>query len=271
MKKVILSMLCLLLGVGVCAAKKRDRKAEPFVNAREVTVTDAYNELEVMDMIHVFLEEDRDPSMVRIETEGISADEVQVEAESGILTLSCTSEGQKAMRKGNWKRNRARSINVYVGVGALDKFICTGMATIHTEATIEQPPIQIDITGMGDAEMNLACDRLLMTLSGMSDFKGMAECRDEARIDLSGMSDCRIEGETKDFNLYVGGMSDYKGQMFEASGKTRCTVSGMSDAKVNCTGTIELELDGWSGLKLSGDPQVLSSSVMKGSSLKMKK
>lgn len=270
MRKVILSLLCLLLGAGVCAAKKKDRKADQLTTSREITVPDSScTELEVMDMIHVFLEEGRDPSRIRIETEGISAEEVLAKTESGVLTLCCSQKGRKEIRQGNYRKRRPRSIRVYVGTGALNRFACSGMASISTEATIDRPVVGIDLSGMADVEMNLSCDRLQMTLSGMADFDGRVECRDEARFDVSGMSDCRLTGRAAKLDLQVSGMSDYKGGAFEVSDYARCMVSGMSDAKVNCTGEVDLQVGGMSDFVLQGGAEIRSISVEKSSSVKI--
>lgn len=243
MKKIILLLLCLFLGVGVADAKKKDRN-ENFISTREVTLNNSYTGLNVSSMIRVVLEADRNPQQIKIETEGISAEEVKAYVRGGALVLSCDTKST-----GRNRQNISRRITVYTGVGSLDSFVCSGASSVHSMTTIDRPKIMIEAMGVSEVIFNTKCQFLEMELSGSSAYRGNVACSGAADIEVMGVSEVAANLECGALALELSGSSSYKGNVLSTE-RVDITVMGVSEMVSNVTcQSLLLKLSGSSSYK----------------------
>lgn len=243
MKKITLLLLCLFLGVGVADAKKKDRN-ENFISTREVTLNNSYTGLNVSSMIRVVLEADRNPQQIKIETEGVSAEEVKAYVRAGVLVLSCDSKST-----GRNRQNSSRRITVYTGVGLLDSFICSGASSVQSVATIDRPKIMIEAMGVSEVSFNTKCQSLEMELSGSSAYRGNVACSGAAEIEVMGVSEVAANLECGALALELSGSSSYKGNVVSTD-RVDIAAMGVSEmgSNVMCRSLL-LELSGSSSYK----------------------
>lgn len=295
MKKITLLLLCLILGVGVCDAKKKNRRPEVSAST-EIVVEKSYTGLRVDNMVQVVLEADRNPNTIRIETKGVPLESVITVVRQGVLRVGCEPNALKSRKNDNG----SKSVVIYVGIGSLDTFSCSGMSSISSKAVIDQSSVVVESSGMSQLNFgiksqslkiilsgmsayqgnimcegtavisgagmsqfsaNIECQNLDLSLVGMSVWAGNTICHEKVRVVASGTSECTVTGSTQDLNLTVSGMSVFKGKNFSVSGLADCNISGMSTAAVATAGKLKFNATGMSQFNYSGDPVIVSASV----------
>lgn len=295
MRKLVLLLLCLALGIGVCDAKKKNRGVY-FRTDAEIVLDKPYFGLNVSNMIQVVLEADRNPASVRVETENVPAEAVSVRVRRGELVLTCDPEALSSRRK----NDMSKRVVVYVGAAPLESFSLSGMSSVFSETEIDKPSVTVECSGMSELESNIRCRSLTMSVSGMSVYKGQVVCEDTATVDVSGMSqtvadfmcrdldytltgmsvysgnvncrqragvvvdgssECTFSGTTRNLTLEVSGMSQFNGRKLSVSGLADCDVSGMSTASIFTAGSMKYRVCGMSKFNYSGEPVLISASV----------
>lgn len=222
MKRLLLSLLCLALGAGVCEAKKS--AADSPVLSREVRLDSPCTALRVGDMIQVYLEAESDPCVVRIETHGIAADRVRAQVQGGTLVLRCD---RKAFRKAARKGAEPIRAVVRVGMGAFASFDCAEMSAVHADAPIEQPTVEIRCEGMSEAAFDLDCSALYLRLGTGSAYRGRAVCSEDACIEASGLSTVVSDLQCGALALELGECGHYRGEI-DCSDRVQVAATGMS-------------------------------------------
>lgn len=222
MNRLLLSLLCLALGAGVCEAK--NSLLDSSALSREVRLNSPCTALRVGDMIQVFLEVGGDPCLVRIETQGIAADQVQARIQGSTLVLQ---GDRKAFRKA--VRNGAEPIRavVRVGMGVFASFDCAEMSAVHSDAPIEQPTVEIRSEGMSEVAFDLHCEALYLRLGTGSIYRGRAVCSGEARIEASDLSMVASDLQCGALTLELGECAHYRGEI-DCSDRVQVAATGMS-------------------------------------------
>lgn len=184
MRKLVLLLLCLALGIGVCDAKKKNRGV--YLRAEtEIVLDEPYSGLNVSNTIQVVLEADRNPASVRVETENVPAEAVSVRVRRGELVLTCDPEALSFRRK----NDMSKRVVVYVGAAPLESFSLSGMSVYKGQVVCEDTAT-VDVSGMGQTVADFMCRDLDYTLTGMSVYSGNVNCRQRAGVVVDGSSEC---------------------------------------------------------------------------------
>lgn len=113
----------------------------------------------------------------------------------------------------------------------------------------------IDLTASGASNYlgNMRCKEGTLSLSGASGIKGNIETP-ALELALSGATNTRLAGKADEVELRLSGTAELKGGDLSTRVMTG-KMSGASNAKVNCTERIAIELSGTSNLKYTGNAE----------------
>ena len=146
-------------------------------------------------------------------------------------------------------------------------------ATKFYAPSIKANRIEIDLSGSSTCKTNMSAVNIEADLSGASRIEGKMTASATINIDLSGASkitstvsasniDCELSGaskatlngKTKFLNLDISGASHFNGPKLTTE-NVNGEMSGASDADVNCSGLLVMEISGSSSLTYSGNPK----------------
>lgn len=247
MKKVLFLTICLLLGIGVgiCDAKGKNRKpdSEMMQLVREISLDrNNYTALSVDNGIQVILEIDRDPRHIRIETENTSAEWVTVQLRQNTLELSFAPKSSHKRRKNNFDREE---VTVYVGVGTLDSFHCSGHSSIYYDGDIDRPVVWAEASGVSRLEFGIRSKSLFMDLTSSSSYRGTCRGSVSAQVNMQGVS--KFDGSLycrRKMELHMSGSSDFRGNITcHGEGKIICDGASELKSRTNCQDW-DLQLNG---------------------------
>jgi len=141
------------------------------------------------------------------------------------------------------------------------KAVVSGFSTSHD--------VDFELSGASRMDLeNLEAIDSDFNLSGASEVTGSLNIAD-GRFDLSGASSLELEGSADDISIEASGASDVKLSNLSAF-NAEVELSGASDAAINASGRLDVDLSGASELKYVGSPTLGSISTSGGSSIKPK-
>lgn len=246
MKKILSLTLALWLGLGTGfgATSNEGRKAtgETMPLEREITLDRGnYTALSVGNTIHVVLEENRDPRHIRVETENISADRLEARLLQNTLELTVLPNRARRARRDGYREQR---ITVYVGIGAIESFQCTGASSVFYEGSVKRPVVRVSASGISELDMGIECDALYLELESSSVYRGACSCTGRANLTLSGVSKLLSDLDSRELALELSGSSEFQGDIAcrEHAG---IEVSGVSELRSNVScQDLALQLEG---------------------------
>ena len=229
MKKIYLKYFTTLFVLFVCfnAHAQKQFVVDPDAVVREIS--GSFTSVKVSSGIHVFLS--------RSENEVLAVSASQDKYREGIKTeitdavLHIFYKGDKIRNGNNFK------MNVYVGYKKLEQLQASGAANILIAGVLEQPVLNIQ-------------------LSGASEIKGQVKVTD-INIKLSGASEAKISGTVKNINIESSGASDLKAYELiaencnvKASGASDVNITVTNDMAANASGASNVYYKGSADLKL---------------------
>lgn len=176
-----------------------------------------------------------------------SAEKVVVKADENLLDhIETMVEGNvlKITTKGSIRR--AKALDVYVTVTALDRIQANSGSDVKTESALKVNNLVIRMSSGSDLDMEVTAN--------------------EMTCNLSGGSDANLSGKVGVLVAEANGGSDIEAKNLEVN---KCTIKarGGSDARVHVTGELDIEAQGASDIYYSGNPKVLSSKASGGSDI----
>lgn len=177
-------------------------------------------------------------SAINIILEKGDQQKVEVETDENIMEHISTEVNGNVLRvkiKDALTIRKATKMNVYVTYTELNKLRASGASSIKGDEEINAKDLAIGTSGASDINININSENTI--------------------VDVSGASDLIIEGKTNVLKGEVSGASNFIAKNL-VSGKAFLEVSGASDAKINVTEEMNVDVSGASTLKYSGNPGV---------------
>ncbi len=181
-------------------------------NAEPRELTGSFNAIKVSGGIDIYLSQFETESLAVSATEDKYRQNIRTVVENGTLSIYYDADG--GWSKGNKK------LKVYISFKSLEKIEAHGASDVHVAGIISVP-------------------KLMLNLSGASDFKGAVAVTDLA-MDLSGASDVRISGSATNTTIESSGASDVKGYDLVIE---NCTAKASGASDVNITVNKELNVN----------------------------
>lgn len=224
---------CILLLISLVGLGQAKVIHDPNVAKRPV---EPFHAIIVSDGIDLYL------SQGGQEVLAVSANEISLRDK--IKTVVENGELKIYLEQGwNWK---FKKLTAYVSVKDITKLKASGGSDIVVKDSLK-------------------CDKLNVTLSGGSDFKGQVTAN-FLTFEQSGGSDVNIRGNVVNLKLEASGGSDFRGYELIAENAIIKT-SGGSDATVTVTKEVAAIASGGSDLKFKGNPVVKYKSASGGGSV----
>lgn len=218
MKKVIVFLAGCLLVMNVWAQKTviNDPNAEP-------RAVKGYHGIEVSSAITLYLSHGDEEAVVVSARDVKWRNRIRTEVVNGILKIGLEGKG--------WALGNNK-LKAYVSFTTLDKLTASGASDVYVDGVI---------TG----------DKLSITLSGASDFKGAVKVG-ELHLDQSGASDMHITGIVAGLTtIESSGASDVKGYDLTTQ-SCDAHASGASDVRITVNGELNANATGASSIYYKG-------------------
>jgi hypothetical protein len=139
--------------------------------------------------------------------------------------------------------------------------VVSGFSTTHD--------MFFELSGASQMELdNLEAADAYFNLSGASEVTGILNIAD-GEFDLSGASSLELEGSADDIIIEASGASDVRLSDFTVV-NAKVELSGASDAVINASDRLDVDLSGASELKYIGSPRLGNINISGGSSIKQK-
>lgn len=226
MKKIPF-LLCILFTIIHTSSAQTQLIVDP--NAQVRTLDKSFNKIKVSNGIDVYLSQSDTESLAVSASEKKYADRIITVIGGGQLRISYDHNG-------HWNMGD-KKLKVYISFRDVNELDASGSSDIKIAGTLNS-------------------DKLMLRLSGSSDFTGNVKSR-ELVIDLSGSSDVKISGSASILNLENSGASDFDGYDLAVD---VCTAksSGASDVNITVNKEITVQASGASDFYYRGNPIVKS-------------
>lgn len=156
------------------------------------------------------------------------------EVKNGNLTI-------KTKKNTNLQISKNQTIKITVPFEEITAATLFGSGDLWNENTIVTPHFQVSVTGSGDAKLELEVTHT------------------DARVTGSGTM--LLKGKTNTLKANVNGSGDFKGYDLNAN-DVDVSVTGSSDAKINCHGHLKARVTGSGDIKYKGNPKTEDTRVM---------
>ena len=227
MKKVFRKYFTTLLVFFVVlnAQAQKQFVVDPDAVMREILGN--FTSVKVSSGIHVFLSRAENEILAVSASEDIYREGIKTEIIDAVLHIFY--EGDKIRYGNNFK------MNVYVGYKKLEQLQASGASNILIAGVLEQPSLNIQ-------------------LSGASQLKGQVRVTD-LNMKLSGASEAKITGTVKNINIESSGASDVKAYELIVE---NCNVkaSGASDINITVTNEMAANASGASNIFYKGSAEL---------------
>ena len=117
---------------------------------------------------------------------------------------------------------------------------------------------KVHLSGASDFHTPFALtgQNIEVVCSGASEFEGLVEA-DKLTLNISGSSDVAIEGTVNKLNMSISGSSELEQKIVDrhyslVCDQCECSISGSSEAYIQCDGTIRGSVSGSSSLHFTG-------------------
>jgi len=219
MKKIYLvfSLLCTM------AVNAQKTVHDANATARQVS---SFHAIDIADGVDLYLTQGNEEAAAVSASTDEYRNRIRTEVINGVLKIDFNQEGTWKL---NWFGNR--KLKAYVSVKTLDKLVAYGGSDVFIEN-------------------ELSATRLILTLSGGSDFRGKVVAG-ELTISASGGSDAYISGKAEQLSIHASGGSDVHG--FELVSNT-CSIesSGGSDVRITANKELRASASGGSDVYYKG-------------------
>ncbi len=215
----------LVLFVGLNGYAQKQFVVDPDAVVREIS--GSFTRLSLSSGIHVFLSQAESDVLAVSASDDKHREGIKTEITDGVLHIFY--KGDRVRYGGNLK------MNVYVGYKKLEQLQASGASNILIADILEQPVLNIQ-------------------LSGASELKGQVKVTD-LNIKLSGASEAKINGTVKNINIESSGASDVEAYGLIAE---NCNVkaSGASDVNITVTNAMVANASGASNVYYKGAAQL---------------
>lgn len=155
-------------------------------------------------------------------------DNIKTEVRNGILNIYYETKGF------NWNMGNHK-IKAYVSFSTLRSLEIDGASDCKINGSIDQPELDIKMSGASSLNGNLKINNLT--------FEG------------SGASNAKVTGSANKLNIHVTGASDFKSYDFVAE-DCQARASGASDIRITVNKELSVDASGASSINYKGSPAV---------------
>jgi len=187
-----------------------------------------FSSVDVSNNINLHIKQDSSWS-VRVETDENLLEFIQVSESNGLLRVDV---------RDHYNLDPSRNIDVFVSAPEYKALTASGASEIMSDSKIvSTDPMDIDISGASEINLEIKAPRL--------------------KAGLSGASKATFRGETKDVSLHGSGASEFR--CFELMAENSdVDVSGASNADVFASVNLKADASGASNIRYKGKPSVSS-------------
>ncbi len=143
-----------------------------------------------------------------------------------------------------------------------DRFQLTSSGSSSFDGSFKINQLEVNISGSSSVSFGGSTDTIILSVSGSSSCNVMGLTTKTAQITSSGCSNALLKGSGETISLNVSGSSSCEAVDFEAK-TMRVSVSGSSHARVYCTQTLEVNVQGLSKVKYKGNAKILKGTATK--------
>ena len=123
---------------------------------------------------------------------------------------------------------------VYVTFKALEKLSFSGVGDIRTEGNVKLSSLECQVSGVGDVNLEMECENL--------------------DVNFTGVGDIRLKGNGNKANYQWSGVGDLNADNLKAKDVV-LELSGVGDAKLNASESLDVKLTGLGDVRYSGSPK----------------
>jgi len=187
-----------------------------------------FSSVDVSNNINLHIKQDSSWS-VRVETDENLLEFIQVSESNGLLRVDV---------RDHYNLDPSRNIDVFVSAPEYKALTASGASEIMSDSKIvSTDPMDIDISGASEINLEIKAPRL--------------------KAGLSGASKATFRGETKDVSFHGSGASEFR--CFELMAENSdVDVSGASNADVFASVNLKADASGASNIRYKGKPTVSS-------------
>lgn len=163
---------------------------------------------------------------------------LKIEAEESLINLfnaSVNNETLNIEQKMDTDVNPTKSINFYITSREIDSISLFGSGNLHSQGNLHGDRLRVNISGSGDAELDLTVNDLVLKILGSGDVT--------------------IKGKAESQKISINGNGTYTAPDFVTQ-DTYISINGSGTANVNAEDYISVKIFGSGSLKYKGQPEV---------------
>lgn len=193
-------------------------------NTTNAIPVDHFTKLEIEGVFDVILKQGNESSVI-IDADENLQDHIEVDVRGEVLTIST---GKVKIKKSN------RAV-VTVIFTELKEIVHNGVGDIRSFNTINCKDLELEIIGVGDAELSLNCTNLVLEYNGVGDviLDGIVT---HAEFEVNGV------GDLKAFDLTVENMD--------------LEQNGVGNSEINVTNELSIDFSGVGNIRYTGKPKI---------------
>jgi hypothetical protein len=160
---------------------------------------------------------------------------VTVETDANLQEFVVVLNDGNALTVKNGKANfkKITKMEIHIVLKDVSKISGSGLGDIKTESTLKLNSLELRISGVGDANFKLDCDRL--------------------DIIYGGVGDVNLSGKAKTVKMNCSGVGDIRAYNLEVT-DLKLNRSGVGDTKVNVIGELTIDFSGVGTVSYKGAP-----------------
>ena len=192
---------------------------------------------------------------------------VQIEAGENIIDrIKVTQKGDKLeIGMDNPFLHNYRSPRATITLPELRGLYLSGASEGNVSGFSSSHDFELKLSGASELEMDMETGSFVGEISGSSEVSGYLKAT-SCDIDLSGASQIKLSGSGGNIRLEASGASDLDMANFTVN-NADIEVGGASDGSLHINGRLDVDLNGGSELKYSGNPTLGTIDVGGGSDL----
>lgn len=210
-----------------CCSDKDDKRKTVKGNGNvtsETRTVKAFKKLEINGVFDVFVTQG-DKEAVTVETDENLQEYILVEQDGDELSLNMSCEV-------NLKKSS--KMNVYVTVNNLTHLYNNGIGDVRTENQLKGKKLSVDISGVGDVELDMSYSSL--------------------ELDYVGVGDVLLKGDVAKVEMDCSGVGDVNAYELKAK-EVSLDQSGVGDTEIFADDVVDIDFSGVGSVHYKGNPE----------------
>ncbi|MFT6922705.1 MAG: hypothetical protein ACJA1C_001711 [Crocinitomicaceae bacterium] len=209
-----------------CENNGDDKKRESVTGdghvTKQVRNIKSFSEINIEGLFDVTISQGEKES-VTVETDANLQEFVVVSNDGNTLTV----------KNGRANFKKVTKMEIHIVLKDVSKISGSGLGDIKTESTLKLNSLELRISGVGDSNFKLDCDRL--------------------DIRYGGVGDVKLSGKAKTVKMNCSGVGDVRAYDLEVT-DLKLNRSGVGDTKVNVIGELTIDFSGVGTVSYKGAP-----------------